>query len=430
MNNRYQILSSNNVFVDFKGIKKITKNNYLKIKLEDNNEIICSEDHIFIVDEKNIVANTLISNLSYLSTINGDKIIISIEKFNEKIDLYDIIECDNGYAYLTNDIISHNCSFLGSGDNFIAEKFLKNIEDNQIKEPIRKEYVDREMWIWEDPIPEEEYIISIDVSAGFGDDNSSINILKVKEFLEETIQTKPDGTKKKVKIKIHKAEQVAEYYNKVSPQILAEIVYHYAVKYNNSYVIIDLTGGYGIFLTEKLLTELNYENIYYSEVKHLQTRERLNGYVKSETKVRTDGSVYTVDLLPGMFIGGDNRGQILLTLQNSIHMDYVIIRSNRLLGEFKTFVNVNGSRIADHRRSFHDDSIMSLAMGLYVLNFDTRRFKKNDNDKTKKMLNAILTTNDMNNIQEKLKQTNKNFNKKIVQYGYNPYMEHNWLFKP
>ena len=111
-------------------------------------------------------------------------------------------------------------------------------------------------------------------------------------------------------------------------------------------------------------------------------------------------------------------------------MNYVILRSTRLLGEFKTFVNVNGSRIADHRRSFHDDSIMSLAMGLYVLNFDTRRFKKNDNDKTKKMLNAILTTNDMNNIKEKYKQINKGFNRKVVPYGFNPNMDHNWLFKP
>jgi hypothetical protein len=421
-NNRLQILTSENKFVDFKGIKKTNKNTYLKITLEDGNKITCSEDHIFIVSQKNMTANSLTPNISYLSTIDGDKTIISIEKINEDIELYDIVECDEGYEYLTNDIISHNCDFLGSGDNFIAEKYLKDIEDNQIKEPIRKEYVDREMWIFEDPIPEDEYLITIDVSAGHGDDSSSISVLKVKQTLEETLQEKPDGSKKKIKTIIHKAEQVAEYHNKVTPQILAEIVYYYAKLYNNAYVVIDVTGGYGVFTIETLLN-YGYENIYYSEIEHKQTRERLGGYVKSESKIKSDGSVHNIDLVPGFFIGA-NRPQVLLNIQKFIHFGDIIIRSVRLLNELKTFINVSGSRIADHRRSFHDDLIMGMAIGLHVLSFDTKRFNKKDNEKTKKMMNAILTMNDINEL-------NKDKPKPIpkIAYGYNPYREFGWVFK-
>jgi len=314
------------------------------------------------------------------------------------------------------------CDFLGSGDNFIAEKYLKDIEDNQIKEPIRKEYVDREMWIFEDPNPEDEYLITIDVSAGHGDDSSSISVLKVKQSLEETLQEKPDGTKKKIKTIIHKAEQVAEYHNKVTPQILAEIVYYYAKLYNNAYVVIDVTGGYGVFTIETLLS-YGYENIYYSEIEHKQTRERLGGYVKSETKTKSDGTAHNVDLVPGFFIGA-NRPQVLLNIQKYIHFGDIIIRSVRLLNELKTFINVSGSRIADHRRSFHDDSIMGMAIGLYVLSFDTKRFNKKDNEKTKKMMNAILTMNDINEI-------NKDKPKPIpkIAYGYNPIREFSWVFK-
>jgi len=54
------------------------------------------------------------------------------------------------------------CSFLGSGDNFIAEEYLKRIDDHEIKTPIRQEYLDKNFWIWEDPEPDGEYIMAID----------------------------------------------------------------------------------------------------------------------------------------------------------------------------------------------------------------------------------------------------------------------------
>src|SRR5690606_28013834 len=111
------------------------------------------------------------------------------------------------------------CSFLGSGDNFIAEEYLKRIQDNEIKTPIRQEYLDLNMWIWEDPIIGEDYIMAIDASPGHGEDNSTINILKTIEIIEEKVVTK-NGKTKKVKIKRHRVEQVAEYYGKVTPQML------------------------------------------------------------------------------------------------------------------------------------------------------------------------------------------------------------------
>ena len=39
-------------------------------------------------------------------------------------------------------------------------------------------------------IPSEEYVMSIDVSSGHGDDYSTINILKLSEFIENVIITK------------------------------------------------------------------------------------------------------------------------------------------------------------------------------------------------------------------------------------------------
>ena len=316
------------------------------------------------------------------------------------------------------------CSFLGSGDNFIAEEYLKRIQDDEIKPPIRQEYLDKNMWIWEDSIVGEDYIMAIDASPGHGEDNSTINILKTIEIIENKEITK-NGKTKKVKIKRHKVEQVAEYYGKVTPQMLAEISYQYGKRYNDAYCVVDITGGYGVQTVEKLL-EIGYENVHYAEVSHKPSRDRLQGYIKKGQKIMSDGAIVNVDLIPGFFIG-NNRPSVLLELQRAIHLEDVIIRSFRLLNELKTFVTVAGNRVADHKRSFHDDSIMGLSIGLFVLNFDMARFKQNKGI-TEKLLNAIITNNDISQMSKKDKNKNSNLSSLNSTSPLNQHITNAWLF--
>lgn len=316
------------------------------------------------------------------------------------------------------------CSFLGSGDNFIAEEYLRRIEENEIKPPIRQEYTDLNFWIWEDAKAGETYLMCIDASPGHGDDNSTINILKTIELIEEKVVTKGDKVKK-VKIKRHKVEQVAEYYGKVVPQMLAEIAYQFGKRYNNAYCIVDITGGYGVQSVEKLL-EFGYENVHFAEVTHKPSRDRLQGYIKKGQKTMPDGTIINVDLIPGFFIG-NNRASVLLEMQRAIHLEDVIIRSIRLLNELKTFVTVAGNRVADHKRSFHDDSIMGLAVGLYTLNFDMARFKQSKGI-TEKMINAIITNNDISEIGSRREVKNKPMISPNSVNPLNPYGANAWLF--
>ena len=317
------------------------------------------------------------------------------------------------------------CSFLGSGDNFIAEEYLKRIQEKEILPPIRQEYHDKNMWIWEDPVVGEDYIMALDASPGHGEDHSTINMLKTIETIEEKVVTK-NGKTKKVKIKRHKVEQVAEYYGKISPQQLAEIAYQYGKRYNDAYCVVDVTGGHGVHTVEKLL-EIGYENVHYAEVAHKPTRDRLQGYIKKGQKIMPDGAVSNVDLIPGFFIG-NNRPSVVLEMQRAIHLEDVIIRSARLLNELKTFVTVEGNRVADHKRSFHDDSIMGLAIGLFVLNFDMARFKQNKGI-TEKMLNAIMTINDINDIEKRKGSKNKPMISPNSVSPLNPYGANAWLFQ-
>lgn len=316
------------------------------------------------------------------------------------------------------------CSFLGSGDNFIAEEYLKRIQETEVQTPLRQEYTDLNFWIWEDPKVGETYLMCIDASPGHGDDNSTINILKTIEIIEEKIITKGDNVKK-VKIKRHKVEQVAEYYGKVVPQMLAEIAYQFGKRYNNAYCVVDITGGYGVQTVEKLL-EFGYDNVHFAEVTHKPSRDRLQGYIKKSQKVMPDGAVINVDLIPGFFIG-NNRASVLLEMQRAIHLEDVIIRSVRLLNELKTFVTVAGNRVADHKRSFHDDSIMGLAIGLYTLNFNMARFKQSKGI-TEKMLNAIITNNEISEIGAKKDIKNRPLISPNSASPLNPYGANSWLF--
>lgn len=320
------------------------------------------------------------------------------------------------------------CSFLGSGDNFIAEEYLKEIQENQIKTPIRQEYIDNHMWIWEDPEPDAQYIESVDVSSGHGEDYSTINIFKIEEFLELKTITK-NGVSKEKKVRRHRAIQVAEYYNRVLPQTLGEISYEYGKRYNDAYVIVDVTGGYGAQTLEKLF-ELGYENVHYGEISHKPTRDRLNGYIKVSQKTLPDGKVSKVDLIPGFFIG-NNRGSVLIEFQRSINMGDVTIRSSRLLDEMKTFVTVSGNRVADHKRSFHDDSIMSTAMALYSLFHELFKMVESK-EKIKKMMDAMIMLEHNDIIKEVKKDHNdQNMHTRTPDYRVsknNPYGANSWLF--
>jgi len=422
INTEYEILNSSGNFVDFLGIEKSGKKKGLKITLENDKSIIVSEDHIFIASNKNMYAKSLIPNVAYLTTIDGDFYVKSVEPVDD-CDLYDIVDSE-GCEYYADGFLNHNCSFLGSGDNFIAEEYLKKIEENDIKTPIRQAYLDNNMWIWEEAQAGQDYIMAMDASPGHGEDNSTLNMLKVTEVIEEKI-IKKGGKIKKVKIKRHKVEQVAEYYGKVTPQMLAQIGYQFGKEYNDAYAVVDVTGGYGVHTVEKLL-EVGYENVHFAEVTHKPTRDRLQGYIKKGQKVMPDGAVMVVDLIPGFFIG-NNRPSVLLEMQRAIHLEDIIIRSVRLLNELKTFVTVAGNRVADHKRTFHDDSIMGLGIGLFVLNFDMAKFKQSKGI-TEKMLNAILTNNDIDEIGKKPVDRKKSPFTAQSDDPLNPYGANSWLF--
>jgi len=128
-------------------------------------------------------------------------------------------------------------TFFGTGDTLINAETLMSLRS---KEPLHfreggllKVYKETEL--------SHEYIMTVDVSKGRGQDYSTFNIID--------ISTRP-------------FEQVAVYRNNsISPILFPNIIYKYANVYNTAYVIIE-SNDVGSLVCNGLYHDLEYENVH------------------------------------------------------------------------------------------------------------------------------------------------------------------------
>jgi hypothetical protein len=242
-------------------------------------------------------------------------------------------------------------SFLGSGGNVIEEEYINFHEQNNCKEPNYYAGLKNEIWIWEKPIEGHQYIMGVDVSSGSGDDFSTFTIIDFTTM-----------------------EEVVEYRAKIQPDLLAAIVAEYGELYN-AYVVVDVTGGWGVSTVLKLI-ELKYKSIHYTERNKLLDHKNLAKHVLDDDKK------------PGLVVNSI-RLPLIANLEQSIRQNLIKIRSTRITSEMKTFVYRDGR--PDHMKGHHDDLLMALGMALWVLEHSFKNLEKVKNQ-TKAMLNSWVIT--------------------------------------
>lgn len=93
----------------FTGIIKKENTNSLKLKFDDETELICSEEHELLLNSGSFILAKK-SRYKKITSDNGYKKVISVKK-HKKIDTYDVTDVD-GSKYFTNGVISHNCNML------------------------------------------------------------------------------------------------------------------------------------------------------------------------------------------------------------------------------------------------------------------------------------------------------------------------------
>ena len=128
-------------------------------------------------------------------------------------------------------------TFFGTGDTLVNADTLLNL---RAKPP--KRYMEGGLLkIYEEPIKGHDYIMTVDVSKGRGQDYSTFTLID---------------------ISVRPFAQVAVYRNNtISPLLFPNIIYKYAKLYNDAYVVVE-SNDQGSVVCNGLYHDLEYENMH------------------------------------------------------------------------------------------------------------------------------------------------------------------------
>jgi len=217
------------------------------------------------------------------------------------------------------------CNFNMSGETVFHPEDLAWIDSN-ICEPKYRTGFDRNLWIWEEFQPGNEYLITADVARGDGRDYSVFHAIKLSSM-----------------------EIVAEYQGKVTPDIFSKILFDAGKEYGNCMMIVE-NNSVGFAVLDKLI-EKGYPNIYFSIKSTHDYVDQLEAEYRSNS-------------VPGFTTSSKTRPLIVAKLEEFIRNKLIKVYSSRLLSEMKTFVWNNGK--AEAMRSYNDDLILACAIGCWV----------------------------------------------------------------
>jgi hypothetical protein len=214
-------------FKSFSGIQKVYKPFYHWIIFDDGSEIKCSDNHSF--GKERIKASTIkVDDL-----LQGKKVVYN-EIVEEGIYLYDLLDVGEDNLYYSNNIISHNCEFLGSVNTLINASKLRNLAyDDPIK---RNAGLD----IYEHPKEEHNYLITVDVARGLGNDYSAFVVFDITNFPYKIV-----GKYKN---------------NEIKPMLFPSIIHEVAKGYNDAWLLIEV-NDIGDQVASILHFDLEYDNV-------------------------------------------------------------------------------------------------------------------------------------------------------------------------
>ena len=200
-------------------------------------------------------------------------------------------------------------TFFGTGDTLINAETLMGL---RAKPPLRL-IENNSVWIYEEPNKDHQYVMTVDVSKGRGQDYSTFTLID--------ISARP-------------FKQVAVYRNNlISPLLFPNIIYKYAKIYNEAWVVVE-SNDQGTLVCNGLYNELEYENLF---IESAVKANRLG--IEMNRKVKRIGCSGIKDLIE----------------ENKLE----IVDENTIL-EISTFVAKGQSYEASDGN--HDDLVMNLEL--------------------------------------------------------------------
>jgi len=238
--------------------------------------------------------------------------------------------------------VEFECEFLGSVDTLVNPSKLKTLVYN---DPIKR---NKGLDIYEEPMEEHNYLITVDVARGIGNDYSAFVIFDITQFPYRII-----GKYKN---------------NEIKPMLFPSIIHEVAKGYNDSWVLIEV-NDIGDQVANILHFDLEYDNILMCSMRGRAGQIVGSGFSgkKSQLGVRMTASVKK--------LGCSN-------LKTLIEDDKLIIYDYDIISELTTFIQKNRSFEAEE--GCNDDLAMCLVIFAWIVAQDY--FKEmTDNDIRKRI---------------------------------------------
>jgi hypothetical protein len=304
----------------FDGIKKVVRSGSITI-ITDKNKLECTPEHM-IKTPFGFREACMIEVHDTIITSSGQASVVYVyHDKNITTEFFDLLEVEKGNEYYTNDIISHNCQFLGSSGTLIDGATLKYLQA-AYREPLHES---QGLSMYEKPEKGRTYVCVADVSRGKGLDYSAFHIIDVSQM---------------------PYRQVATYRNNlITPVDYADIIFRTTKSYNDAYVLIEI-NDIGGQVSDTLHFDFEVETLLYTESAGRSGKRISGGFGSNVDKgIRTTKQVKSI-------------GCSILKLL--VEQKQLLIHDFNCINELSTFSRRGVSYEAEP--GCHDDLVMGLVL--------------------------------------------------------------------
>ena len=221
--------------------------------------------------------------------------------------------------------VEFECEFLGSVDTLIAPSKLRTLVYDHPK--TRSAGLD----VYQDPIENHDYLITVDVARGVGNDYSAFTVVNITEFP-------------------HKV--VAKYRNnEIKPMLFPSIIYEAAVAYNNSYILCEV-NDVGDQVASILHYDLEYNNLLMCSMRGRAGQIVGQGFSGKKTQL-------------GVKMSKTVKKVGCLNLKTMIEESKLLLNDYEIISELTTFIQKHNSFEAEE--GCNDDLAMCLVIYAWLV---------------------------------------------------------------
>ena len=224
--------------------------------------------------------------------------------------------------------IEFECEFLGSVDTLIAPSKLKSlIYDNPVQ---RNAGLD----VYENPIQDHDYVMTVDVARGVGEDYSAFVVVDITTFPHRV---------------------VAKYRNNdIKPMLFPNIIYEVAKSYNSSFILCEV-NDIGDQVASILQYDLEYQNLLMCSMRGRAGQIVGQGFSGKKTQL-------------GVKMSKTVKKVGSLNLKTLIEEDKLIFSDYEIISELTTFISKHNSFEAEE--GCNDDLAMCLVIYAWLVQMD------------------------------------------------------------